>query len=148
MPNDSEMHEKRMILFSCRSRSNCRLVCEANQEGLEHSATNTVGVTLQTMSAVAVICCDASQHVHRERGSVAGECMATGQAGRSNGCAPQQGFYFPPMSFFSSFFFSSSALSLVVPFFSFCSAGAGSPAKDTAVPMPNVRNAASAMKLA
>lgn len=62
MPNDSETNEKKMIHFSWRSRSNCRLVCEANQGGLEHSATNTVGVTLQALSAVAVICWDASQH--------------------------------------------------------------------------------------
>jgi len=67
MPNDSETNEKKVIPFSLRSRSNCRLVCEANQGGLEHSATITVGATLQTLSAVAVICSDASQHTHRGR---------------------------------------------------------------------------------
>jgi hypothetical protein len=60
MPNESETNEKKMIPFSRRLRSNCRLVCEANQEGLEHTATITVGVILQTLCAVAMIWCDAS----------------------------------------------------------------------------------------
>ena len=67
MPNDSETNEKRMAPFSWRSRSNCRLVCTVKQGGLEHRATITVGATLQTLSAVAVICYDAKQHVHRGR---------------------------------------------------------------------------------
>ena len=56
MPNDWETNMQRMIHFSWRSRSNCRLVCEANQGGLEHCATITVGVTLQILSVVAAIC--------------------------------------------------------------------------------------------
>jgi hypothetical protein len=68
MPNDSETNEKTMIHFSWRSRSNCQLLCEANQGGLEHSATITVGLILQSLSVVAVICCDAGQHVHSGRG--------------------------------------------------------------------------------
>jgi len=47
--------------------SNCRLVCTVKQGGVEHRATITVGATLQTLSAVAVICYDAKQHVHRGR---------------------------------------------------------------------------------
>lgn len=34
--------------------------------GLEHRAPITVGSTLQTLSAVAVICCEVSQLVHGE----------------------------------------------------------------------------------
>jgi len=73
MPNDSETNEKKIIPFSWRSRSNSRLVCEANQEGLEQTATITVGVILQMLRTVAMIWWDASQHTNRERNEIAGE---------------------------------------------------------------------------
>lgn len=73
MPNALETNEKKIIPFSWRSRSNCRLVCDANQEGLEHTATITVGVILQMLSAVAMIWCDSSQSTNREGNGVAGE---------------------------------------------------------------------------
>src|SRR4029079_19069679 len=50
--------------------------------------------------------------------------------------------YLPPISFFSSFFLSSSALVLVASFFPFWSAGAGSFANAMGVPNPTARNAA------
>src|ERR1043165_10005086 len=50
--------------------------------------------------------------------------------------------YLPPMSFFSSFFLSSSALVLVVSFFPFWSAGAGSFENAMGTPNPTARNAA------
>jgi len=55
MPNDLETNEKRKIPFSWNTRNNCQLVCEANQEGLKHRATITVGASLQTLSAC---CCE------------------------------------------------------------------------------------------
>src|SRR5215470_2694344 len=68
-------------------------------------------------------------------------------SGVAVGAAPPPKNYLPPISFFS-FFFSSSAFWPLTSFLSFCSAGAGSPAKDIAVPIPNVRNAVRASKLA
>src|SRR3977135_2973928 len=55
---------------------------------------------------------------------------------------PARRGYLPPMSFFSSFFLSSSALVLVVSFFPFWSAGAGSFENAMGTPNPTARNAA------
>jgi len=146
MPTNSETSVNRTAHFLWSWRRNSNPVGEINK-GLEHDATITVGRSLQTPSAVSVTHYEFRRLVKKRADRSFDDCSATEQAGRSK-AAPRIGSYFPPMSFFSSFFFSSSALPLVISFFSFCSAGAGSLAKVMGTPNPTVRNAVNITKWA
>jgi hypothetical protein len=89
MPNDSETRVERMAHFSWSWKGNCCLVCVVGR-GLEHGATGTVGSTLQTLSAVAVVNCEASWL--KGRGDwLSTEYIASEETEHSICCPPEEG---------------------------------------------------------